>query len=81
MANVGIGPVMIPGTLLGTYVPPIFWLAGMKYAYASVAAALNQTSTLFTFVLAALILKEPVTRTRLGALLLGLLGVVLVTFW
>ncbi len=81
LANVRIWPVLIPGTLLGTYVSLIFWLAGMKYTLASVAAALNQTATLFTFVLAALILKEPVTPTRLGALLLGLIGVALVTFW
>lgn len=81
LRNVRIWPVMIPGTILGTYISLIFWLAGMKYTYASVAAALNQTSTLFTFILAALILKEPVTRTRVAALALGLLGVALVTFW
>jgi drug/metabolite transporter (DMT)-like permease len=81
LGNVRVWPVMIPGTILGTYVSLIFWLAGMKYTYASVAAALNQTATLFTFLLAVLILKEPVTRIRLAALLLGLVGVALVIFW
>jgi len=81
LTNVRVWPVMIPGTILGTYVSLLFWLAGMKYTFASVAAALNQTATLFTFLLAVFILKEPVTRMRLAALLLGLVGVALVIFW
>lgn len=80
LRNVRVWPVMIPGAFLGTYVSLIFWLAGMKFTYASVAAALNQTATLFTFVLAVIILKEPATPRRVGALLLGLFGVALVTF-
>jgi drug/metabolite transporter (DMT)-like permease len=52
----------------------------MKYTQASIAAALNQTSTLWTFILAALILKEPVTWLRVVGLGLGLAGVFLVTF-
>lgn len=72
--------MMIPGSLLGTYVSLIFWLAGMKYTQASTASALNQTSTLFTFVLAALLLHEPVTWKRLLGVLVGSLGVVAVMF-
>lgn len=73
-------PAMIPGALLGTYISLIFWLAGMKYTLASTASALNQTSTLFTFVLAALLLREPVTWKRLLGVLAGSAGVVAVIF-
>jgi drug/metabolite transporter (DMT)-like permease len=71
---------MIPGTVMGTYVSLLFWLGGMKYTLASTASALNQTATLWTFVLAALLLREPVTWKRLAGLLLGLGGVAMVTF-
>jgi drug/metabolite transporter (DMT)-like permease len=73
--------VMVPATLLGTYVSLLFWMAGFKYADASVAAALNQTSTLFTFVLAVVILREPVTTRRVAGLVCGIVGVLLVTFF
>jgi len=72
--------VMLPASLLGSYVSLMFWLAGMKYTQASTASALNQTSTLWTFVLAAWLLHEPVTRKRLIGLGVGLAGVALVTF-
>jgi len=80
LRNVKIWPAMIPGTVMGTYVSLLFWLGGMKYTLASTAAALNQTATLWTFVLAVLLLHEPITRGRLIGLLGGLAGVALVTF-
>jgi drug/metabolite transporter (DMT)-like permease len=52
----------------------------MKYTLASTAAALNQTATLWTFVLAVLVLHEPLTRGRLLGLCGGLAGIALVTF-
>jgi drug/metabolite transporter (DMT)-like permease len=73
--------VMLPATVLGSYASLLLWMAGFKYADASVAAALNQTATLFTFVLAVVLLHEPVTRRRLAGLVCGLVGVVLVTFF
>ena len=39
--------------------------------------ALNQTASLFTFILAVWILREPVTRRALAGLALGLLGVII----
>jgi drug/metabolite transporter (DMT)-like permease len=72
-------PVMIGASFVGTYLSLLFWMGGMKYADASIAAALNQTATLFTFLLAVLILKEPVTRRRLTGLALGAVGVLMVT--
>jgi drug/metabolite transporter (DMT)-like permease len=73
-------PAMIPATLLGTYVSLMFWLAGMKYTLASTASALNQTATLWTFLLAALLLREPVTWRRVVGLVIGFGGVLLVIF-
>lgn len=72
-------PIMIGASFVGTYLSLLFWMGGMKYADASIAAALNQTATLFTFLLAVLILKEPVTRRRLAGLALGAVGVLMVT--
>src|SRR5215467_8308211 len=61
------------------YFQMILWLGGMKFAQASIAAVLNQTATIFTIVLAALILHEPLTRIRIAAATLAMAGVVLIT--
>ncbi len=76
-----IWPVMIAGSVIGTYVSLVLWMAGFMWAEASRASALNQTATLFTFVLAAIFLREPVTLLRLAGLLLGVGGVALITFY
>ena len=72
-------PAMVAAAVIGNYLALLFWMGGMKYTDASIAAALNQTATLWTFVLAVWILKEPATRRRLVALALGIVGVLLVT--
>ena len=79
LRDMRVWPVMVAGAFLGTYVSLVFWMAGMKFTTVSIASALNQTATLFTFVLAVLLLREPVTRRRLLGLLLGMGGVALVT--
>ena len=68
----------IPASILGTYFAMIFWVGGFKYAKASVAAILNQTSTVFALVLATLILKEPFTRRKLAAAVVAFCGVAIV---
>lgn len=70
----------ISGSLIGTYLGMVLWLAGMKYTQASTTAALNQTSNIFVFIFAALILKERITLVRLAAICLGVGGAVMVTF-
>jgi drug/metabolite transporter (DMT)-like permease len=80
LRNRKIWPVMLGGSLLGTYISLIFWLGGMKYTLASVASALNQTATLFTFIFAAILLREPVTWKRLLGLAAGSAGIALVMF-
>lgn len=67
----------VPGSIVGTYVALLFWIAGFKYAEASTASILNQTSTLLVVVLAAIFLGEPLNRAKVGALLLGSMGAVL----
>jgi drug/metabolite transporter (DMT)-like permease len=73
-------PVLIVGSLTGAYVAMMVWLAGMKFAPASVASALNQTSTIFIFIFAGFILREPVTRKRVAGIILAFIGVFLVSF-
>ena len=68
----------IPGAVVGTYIALLFWIAGFKYATASVAAVLNQTSTFFTVLLAAAFLGESLTPRRIVAVLLAFAGSALV---
>jgi drug/metabolite transporter (DMT)-like permease len=58
----------------------LVWLAGMKYTQVSIASALNQTSNVFVFILAAMLLKEPVNLIRIVAIILGFAGAVIVSF-
>jgi drug/metabolite transporter (DMT)-like permease len=68
------------GSFLGAYVALVLWLGGMKYTQASIASALNETSSVFVFVLAVLLLKERVTIQRTAGIGLAVAGVYLVTF-
>lgn len=70
----------LSGSFTGAYLTMVLWLAGMKFTQASTAAALNQTSNIFVFIFAALILKEKITPVRLVAIVLGVVGAALVTF-
>jgi len=71
---------LLAGSFLGAYLSLILWLAGMKYTQASIAAALNQTSNIFIFILAAIFLKEPITKRRVVGIILGVAGAFIVTF-
>ncbi len=66
------------GSFIGGYLSQILWLAGMKFTQASVAAALNQTSTIFIFIFAALLLKEPINKQRILGIILAVFGAFLV---
>jgi drug/metabolite transporter (DMT)-like permease len=68
----------IPAAVLGSYLAMILWIGGIKYAPASVAAVLNQMSTIFIFLLAALLLKEPLTLRRILAVAMAFAGAWLV---
>ncbi|RMH72740.1 MAG: DMT family transporter [Gemmatimonadetes bacterium] len=70
----------VSSSFLGAYLAMICWLGGMKFTQASTAAVLNQTSNIFVFIFAALLLKEPITLQRLIGIVLAVGGALLVTF-
>jgi len=70
---------MVPATLLGSYLSLVLWIAGMKYTMASIAAILNQSSTVFILILSVLLLREPLTRRKVAASVLALAGILLVS--
>ena len=69
----------LTGAFLGSYISLILWIAGMKYTQASVAAILNQTSTVFIVVLASLFLREGFTRRKGLSVALAIAGILVVT--
>lgn len=69
---------MLPGTLLGSYLSIITWLAGFKYAQAGIAALLNQTSTVIVVLLAALFLGERMTKLKLVAVAMAFAGTAII---
>lgn len=71
---------MLPGSFLGAYLSMIIWVGGMKYTQASISSALNQTSNIFVFILAAILLKEPVNVIRIVAIISAFAGAVIVSF-
>jgi drug/metabolite transporter (DMT)-like permease len=71
--------IALPASIVGNYLAMLAWLAGFKYTLVSVAAILNQLSTIFTFILAAFFLKEPVTVPRMVAIGLAVSGALLAT--
>ncbi len=68
------------GAVIGTYIALVAWLGGMKYTQASIASVLNQTSTIFIFLFAGIILKEPMNLRRAIGIALAFIGVLLVSF-
>ncbi|MFC2167328.1 DMT family transporter, partial [Acidobacteriota bacterium] len=71
---------VIAGSFFGAYIAMLFWLGGMKLTQASIASALNQTSSIFIVILAAVWLKEPLNARRIFAIIIAFLGVILVSF-
>ncbi|MFW7378866.1 MAG: DMT family transporter [Oligoflexus sp.] len=65
--------------ITSSYIAITLWIAGYKYLQASVAAVLNQTSTIFTVILAVVILKEQVTLKKVVATLLATAGVIIIS--
>ncbi len=68
----------LTGTVLGSFLALLLWIAGMKYTTASAAGILNQTSTIYILVFASLFLKEPFSRRKGLAAGVALLGILLV---
>ncbi len=70
----------LSASFIGGFVVLLIWMAGFKYAQASIASALNQMSNVFIFLFAALILKESVDGKKIVAILMAVSGALLVTF-
>ncbi len=69
---------IVSGSLMGSYVALLFWLAGYKYADASIAAVINELAAIFIVGLAAWLLRERVTARQLAGGALALAGVLVV---
>jgi drug/metabolite transporter (DMT)-like permease len=70
----------LSGSFFGAYFVTMIWLGGMKYTTLSIASSLNQTSTVITFILAAVFLKEALTKKHFAAILMAFAGALAVTF-
>jgi len=69
---------MLLGTIFGSYLSLLCWLGGFKYSQAGISALLNQTSTVLIVLLAAVVLKEPLTRVKLLAVGMAFAGAAMV---
>ena len=69
-----------PASVCGNYFALVCWVAGMKYTTASQAAILNQMSSIFIFILAAIFLKEKITVNKTIAICLAVAGACLTIF-
>lgn len=66
------------GTILGNLIAMSLWVAAFKLTSVNSAAILNQTSTVFVVIFAAVFLKEAFTRRRLAATILAIAGCLLI---
>jgi drug/metabolite transporter (DMT)-like permease len=72
--------ILVPASVLGSYLSLVVWMGGMKYTQASTASAINQLNTIFIFILAAIFLKERITALKLAAVIFAFAGAFLVSF-
>ena len=67
------------GSILGTYLSVIFWLAGYKYTLAGRAAIYNQLSTVLIVLWARIFLNDPLDQRKIIGVVLAIIGAVLVS--
>jgi drug/metabolite transporter (DMT)-like permease len=68
----------IPAAVVGAYVAMVVWVVGFKHTAAGVASVLNQTSSIFVLILAALFLRERITGRKVVAIVMAFAGAVIV---
>ncbi|WP_297923159.1 DMT family transporter, partial [Metallibacterium sp.] len=68
-------PLLLLAAFVGQYLAVLMWVGGYKYAPATVAAILNETSSVFIVLLAALSLREPLGARKLLGVACTLAGV------
>ena len=71
--------IVVIGSILGTYLSVIFWLAGYKYTLAGRAAIYNQLSTIFIIVMARVFLKETLGYRKIIGVCISIIGAIMVT--
>ena len=67
------------GSIMGTYLSVIFWLAGYKYTLAGRAAIYNQLSTIFIILMARMFLKEELSIKKMIGVGLSIIGALIVS--
>ena len=73
-----VDPYIVSGSILGTYLSVIFWLAGFKYTLASRAAVYNELSIIMIIIMASLFLNETMTKRKWFAVSIAFLGAIIV---
>lgn len=73
-------PHVLAGTVTGSYVSMMLWLAGYKYTQASIAAILNEMAAVFILVLAAVFLNDRLRPRQWAGSIAAVAGVVLVVW-
>jgi drug/metabolite transporter (DMT)-like permease len=68
------------GSFMGAYLSMIAWLGAIQLTQASIAAALSQSSVIFIFIFAILLLHEPLDWRKMVGIILGIGGSILVIF-
>ncbi|MFN9967721.1 MAG: EamA family transporter, partial [Lysobacteraceae bacterium] len=66
---------LVAAAFVGQVLWRVFWLGGYKFISASVAAILNESSSVFILLLAWAWLKEPLTRRAVAGVALTIAGV------
>jgi drug/metabolite transporter (DMT)-like permease len=68
----------VPAAVFGAYFAMVIWVLGFKHTAAGVAGVLNQTSSIFVLILAAIFLRERVTWRKAVAIGLAFAGALIV---
>lgn len=68
----------VPGAIVGAYVAMLLWVLGFKLTSAGIAGVLNQTSSIFVLILAAVFLRERLTVRRVAGIATAFAGAVVV---
>lgn len=68
----------LPGSIVGSVLSMVLWVAAFKHTSTNSAAILNQLNTIFILILATWLLKEVFTRARLIGTVLAFGGAVMV---
>ena len=74
-------PQLISGSLLATYFSITIWIIGIATTKASIAAFINQSSSVFMFIFAYFILGEKFTYKKLISILVAAIGILMITYY